>query len=80
MVHFSDRLLAVTVPHAFDFDPKIVRTCVEILAMFFDRIFRPEDFVFALDPKIPGNHFIDMEGKVHAEPPKMEPPQQDAKL
>ena len=46
----------------------------DILGMFFDRIFRPEEFVFALDPKIPGNAYIDMEGNVHEELPKMEQP------
>ena len=33
-----------------------------------------QDFVFALDPNIPGNYYIDMEGNVHKEPPAMEPP------
>jgi hypothetical protein len=31
-----------SMPHAFDFDPRIAATCVEILGMFYDRIFRPE--------------------------------------
>ena len=63
-----------SMPHAFDFDPKIVVTCVEILGLFFDRIFRSEQFVFALDPAIRGDWYIDMEGNAHETVPAMGPP------
>ena len=51
-------------PHAFDADPLLSRQCADILATFFDRIFRPENYAFKIDPSVPGDAFIDMDGSV----------------
>ena len=42
-------------PHAFDADPLLSRQCGDILATFFDRIFRPENYAFAIDASVPSS-------------------------